>query len=47
MEGECKCADDNLEKYLCGGDDVDRDHADTLCAGWCMFQGRRGGKRRD
>lgn len=39
----CRCDKESLDKYFCGGEVENKDHADSLCAGWCQFKGLQTG----
>ncbi|XP_040583631.1 uncharacterized protein [Lepeophtheirus salmonis] len=39
---DCICSDEDLDKYLCGGD-VDPDIAGYTCAGFCQAKGKQSG----
>lgn len=41
-ENECRCSEEGLEKYVCGGN-VTETAANNLCAGWCQFRGLQTG----
>ena len=41
-DDECRCSEEELEKYVCGGN-VGNSTADALCAGWCQFRGLQSG----